>query len=131
MMKAIRVVALVVVLALLVSPAAATLLESCCACLPPGINATTSGAPVGIVAAAFCAEADATNLDEVTMRCDALGDGFELVCVANVPGPTCFDQLAGDGIACPTAGVPAAAPPTLLAALVLLVGFGGLALRRR
>ena len=94
-------------------------------------NATTSLAPVGQVDAAFCSEADGANLGDVTARCDALGEGYDLSCFANVPGPTCREQLAGEGIDCPTAAAPALSPTVLAAAVLLLAAIGRLAVRRR
>jgi MYXO-CTERM domain-containing protein len=101
----------------------ATVLESCCACIPVPF-------PEGTVQVAFCAEADSANFDAVDARCAAVG-GHDLACFPNIPGPTCFAQLADEGIACPTSPAPALSPHSVVIGLLLLSGIGLAALRRR
>lgn len=130
-----RLAASVLATTLLLATAArvpATLLESCCACVPQALGATTAVvAPRGLVEAAFCAETDGATAGAVAARCQELGPGYGLVCLPNIPGPTCQEQLADADIACPVAAAPAASPAALGAGLLLLAGIAALALRRR
>ena len=48
------------------SPATATILESCCACIPVP-------PPQGVAQAAFCAEVESANFAEVDARCADVG----------------------------------------------------------
>lgn len=123
MMHRIHALALAAAIIGAATQASATALESCCACIPVP-------PPSGTIAAAFCAEVDSANSAEMHDRCAAV-PGHDLACVLNIPGPTCFDQLADEGYACPTAGVPAASPYGLVAGLLLLSAIGAVALRRR
>lgn len=103
--------------------APATVLESCCACIPVP-------PPSGTIPAAFCAEVDSANFIEIDDRCGAVPQ-HDLACVLNIAGPTCFDQLADEGYACPTAGVPTLTPQGIAVGLLLLSAIGVVALRRR
>ena len=107
----------------LATPATATILESCCACIPVP-------PPQGIAQAAFCAEVESANFAEVDARCADVG-GHDLACVLNIPGPTCQAQLADEGYACPTSPAPSLSPTGVVLALLLLSGIGFAALRRR
>ncbi|MFN8640540.1 MAG: hypothetical protein U0802_02335 [Candidatus Binatia bacterium] len=94
-------------------------------------SATAGSGQIDTVDAAFCTEADAGNFGPATAQCEARGFGYHLTCVPNIPGPTCFDQLADLGIACPVAAAPVASPSGLVASLLLLSGIAAVALRRR
>ncbi|HSP96307.1 MAG TPA: hypothetical protein VL049_03535 [Candidatus Dormibacteraeota bacterium] len=77
----------------------------------------------------FCAESVDTS--PLAARCEALSPGAGLHCEANIPGPSCREQLADSGIACPVAGAPAAAPLNLAALAVALGALGTVLLRRQ
>lgn len=113
------------------SRAPATFLDACCACVQTPEGATAGSGQIDTVDAAFCTEADAGNFGPATAQCEARGFGYHLTCVPNIPGPTCFDQLADLGIACPVAAAPVASPSGLVASLLLLSGIAAVALRRR
>lgn len=128
-----RFAALAFVTALLSASAAhATFGGSCCACIvgaecavaqPSGTNQTAQTMVL------FCAESVDTS--PLAARCEALSPGAGLHCEANIPGPTCRQQLADSGIACPVAGAPAAAPLNLAALAVALGALGTVVLRHR
>ena len=115
------------------SAARATFGGSCCACITgeecaaaqtSGTNQTAQTTMV-----LFCAESVDTS--PLAARCEALSPGASLHCEANIPGPSCRQQLADSGIACPVAGAPAAAPLNLAALAVALGALGTVVLRRR
>lgn len=111
-------------------PGAATLLQSCCACVASE-NAQTSGFAAD-AQVFFCAEAEPGDIGGLEQRCEAASNGTAtLHCEANIPGPSCQQQLADGGLACPTAGVPAASPLHLLALGAALALLGTAALQRR
>ena len=89
----------------------------------------TSGAGPALTPAIFCAEAERGNIVELQERCDA--HSGSLFCVANIPGPSCAAQLAGEGYGCPRAGAPAASPLNLAALTAVLAVLGAVAVQRR
>jgi hypothetical protein len=101
----------------------------CCACLPDPKAHTSgnTGAPVG---ALFCAAAPPATLDQLDARCLATPE-HGLRCVAVIPGTPCVTELASEGVSCPSAGAPVAAPVALLALAASLAAAGTLAARRR
>ena len=120
----------IALLALAAAPAAATVGDACCACLPIE-DATTNGrAPTQ---ALFCGQFfdTAGPSDE----CEQLGG--KLLCIrevgmTNAPvSNTCQQQLAGENIACPSAARAPVAGPTLLLGLAALLGLAGVATLRR
>jgi len=124
-------IAFVVTFAALLGSArlAAALGPLCCACLPVH-TAQTSGNNGTTVGALFCAAAPPASFTELNVRCAAT-PGQELGCFPVIPGTACVAQLASEGVTCPRAGAPVAAPITLLGLAVSLAAVGVLAARRR
>ncbi|MBX3024386.1 hypothetical protein KF840_05690 [bacterium] len=131
-MNRIAAVAMVIAaISLSTGPAAATLLQSCCACVK-GEQAQTSGAFGANPQVYFCAEAQPGDIPGLEERCDAVSDqSGTLHCEANIPGPTCRAQLADGGLFCPAAGAPAAAPLPLAALAIALAILGAATAHRR
>lgn len=128
-----RFAAVALISALLSAPAArATFGGSCCACIAGDqrvVAQTSATNQTAETLVLFCAESADTS--PLAARCDALSPTAGLLCEANIPGPTCREQLVDSGIACPVAGAPAAAPLNLAALAVVLGALGAIVLRRR
>ena len=125
------IVTLLAVFGTLPRPAAATLLQQCCACVESP-NAQTSGFPGPSSQVFFCAEADTGGIPGLETRCEDVSRGQgALACEANIPGPSCRAQLAEAGIACPAAGAPAASPVGLASLIAILAMLGAVGVRRR
>lgn len=130
-MKLIAATAVIAVLTSMAPVAYATNTDVCCACLEVG-DAQAAGFINGTATAAlFCAAANSVDVGGLGDRCDSLAPEANLVCEPNIPGPSCAVQLAGGGIICPAAGVPAAGPLNLAALVVVLAAAGAFLLRRR
>jgi hypothetical protein len=105
----------------------------CCACIENTGGLTAQIEPTG-GAVFFCAAAPDGNTTALGARCKSLpndGDPTALLCTEASSNTTCRQDLAGFGIACPNAGVPAANPLNLATLAVVLGAAGALLLRRR
>jgi len=123
------VLALVSCIALAPSGAQATALGYCCACAQGNFSHTDGLQPDP---AFFCVESQAGRTPALEARCEQISDQANLICVKNIPGPSCREQLLLDeNIRCPASGAPAAAPLGLAALATVLAGLGAFALRRR
>jgi hypothetical protein len=125
--------ALIVAVPLAPHRAAATQALQCCACLDiAALGAQTSAYGGPPIEALFCSEADPGQVPPLEQRCDALANNPNLVCVANITGPSCRLQLAEQlAITCPGANAPVAGAPALAALVVAMGALGAWALRRR
>ncbi len=108
-----------------------TLAEACCACasLTAGAHTAAIGNPIE---ALFCAEASTDETEPLTERCVALDRTAKLLCVANIPGPSCRQQLLEqNSIECPGVRAPVVAAPALAALALAMSALGAWAIRRR
>jgi hypothetical protein len=111
----------------------------CCACVPGSINPTSTNGGEAARVAFFCAEGMTA---ESEVRCGEIDQmpPAVLLCLAtapdataqgaSVPGSSCRERLAGEGIICPAAGAPAAAPLGLGLLALGLCGLGATVLQR-
>jgi hypothetical protein len=110
----------------------------CCACVPKSGGQTSGNGDGPAVHAFFCSLG---ITEEVENRCGGHTPPRMLLCVPgssgastqgdSVPGASCTEQLAAEGIICPAAGVPTAAPLGVGLLALVLTGLGTATLRRR
>lgn len=133
-MRKLLVLGCVLAVGVAASAVQATNLPLCCACLSlPGERAQTSAYPIQAGARTlFCSEATSGQVPDLEERCADDARFPELVCITNVPGPSCVQQLHNEAsITCPAAGAPAVGGSALAALTAAMAMLGAWALRRR